>query len=439
MHENLREDAIQILKNAIDAVEPSSIVKKALLRNDNILYVDDHKYDLNTIENIYVIAFGKASVGMSRAVEDILSDKLLKGIAVTRYGSHNELDQLTVYEAAHPIPDENSIKAATFAKEILSKTTENDLIIFLISGGGSSLFELPRKDISFKEVTKLYETLLNSRATIKEINTVRKHLSIIKGGGLTKMAYPSQSVSLILSDVADDSLEIIASGPTVPDSSTFEDFNTIIERYNIQLTPSISRLLEDGLNGLIDETYTDDDPIFDSSYSKLIGNNYLALDAASKKAESLGYNALLLTSYITGESKEIVKIFSALARNELYHSKPMPIPACIIAGGESTVNIEEKGKGGRCQEMALSFAIETEGLNNILFLAAGTDGIDGPTNAAGATADGNTIDKSIAIGLNAIEMLEKHDSYPFFDAIEDLVIIGETGTNVMDIYILLVT
>lgn len=438
MDKNLREDAITILKSAIEAVEPASAVKKALVRKENVLHMGDHQYDLDTFENIYVIALGKASVSMAAAIEDILSDKILEGIAVTRYGSINHLQQLQVYEASHPIPDENSVKAAEMTKNILSKTSENDFVIFLISGGGSSLFALPRKDISFKEFVKMHENILSSGATIKEVNIVRKHLSTVKAGGLAKMAYPAQSISLVLSDVVGDSLDIVASGPTVPDSSTFEDFNEIIERYNIKLFPSISRLLEDGLNGLIDETPKADDPVFDLCYSKLIGTNCFALDAASTKATFLGYNSLLLTSYVTGESKEIVKIFSALARNERYHSQPIALPACILAGGETTVSLNSNGKGGRCQEMALSFAIEAGGLKNILFLAAGTDGIDGPTDAAGAMADGNTIHNGEEFGLDARDMLESHDSYNYFNTIGDLIKIGETGTNVMDVYILLI-
>jgi hydroxypyruvate reductase/glycerate 2-kinase len=253
------------------------------------------------------------------------------------------------------------------------------------------------------------------------------------------MAFPAQSITLVLSDVVGDSLDVIASGPTVADSSTFEDFNDIIERYHIPLYPSISRLLEDGLNGLVEETLKAGDPVFDFCYNKLIGTNCIALEAASKKASEMGYNTLLLSSYITGESKEIAKVFAALARNELLHSRPMSKPACILAGGEVTVTIKNGGKGGRCQEMALSFAIETSGLEGMLFLAAGTDGIDGPTDAAGAFADGSSVEKASMYGIDARAMLDSHNSYNFFNELGDLHKIGPTGTNVMDIYILIVT
>ncbi|WP_370575080.1 glycerate kinase [Methanomethylovorans sp.] len=438
MHNGLKENAAEIFKSAIEAVEPSVAVKRALARDKNTLQVGNRSYDLGQYQKIYVIAFGKASVPMAKALDEILYDLPLQGLAITKYGLGGQLERIEVYEAAHPVPDENSLKAGQMVKEILSKAGEDDLVIFLISGGGSSLFALPRKDVSFKEFVKLHEALLTSGATIKEINTVRKHLSTVKGGGLARMAFPAQSISLVLSDVVGDPLDVVASGPTVPDSSTFEDFNDIVERYHITLLPSISRLLEDGLNGLVEETLKAGNPVFDICYNKLIGTNCIALDAAAKKASQMGYNTLLLSSYITGESKEIAKVFSALGRNELLHAKPMSRPSCILAGGETTVAVKNGGKGGRCQEMALSFAIEAEGLEDILFLAAGTDGIDGPTDAAGAFADGDSVEKGSMKGLDARSMLNSHDSYNFFDGIGDLHKIGQTGTNVMDIYILLV-
>jgi len=438
MHNGLREDAAEILKRAIEAVEPSVAVKRALAREKNTLQVGNRSYDLGKYQHIYVIAFGKASVPMAKAIEEILYDLPFQGVAITKYGSKTQLERIEVYEAAHPVPDENSLKAGQMIKEIVSKANQEDLVIFLISGGGSSLLALPRKDVSFKDFVKLHETLLLSGATIKEINTVRKHLSTLKGGGLAKMAYPAESISLVLSDVVGDPLDIVASGPTVPDSSTFEDFNDIVERYHITLLPSISRLLEDGLNGLVEETLKAGDHIFDLCYNKLIGTNCIALDAAAKKASEMGYNTLLLSSYITGESKEIAKVFAALGRNELLHGRPMSRPACILAGGEATVTVKNGGKGGRCQEMSLSFAIETQALENLLFLAAGTDGIDGPTDAAGAFADGSSVKRASMRGMDAREMLDSHNSYVFFDSIDDLHKIGQTGTNVMDIYVLLV-
>ncbi|MGB3907209.1 MAG: glycerate kinase [Methanomethylovorans sp.] len=438
MRNGLKKDAAEILESAIEAVEPSVAVKRALTREKNTLQVGSRSYDLDMFRNIYVVAFGEASVPMSRALEEILYDIPLKGVAITKYGLGSKLEQIEVSEAAHPVPDENSLKAGQLVKEILAQAEKEDLVIFLISGGGSSLLTLPRKDVSFKELVKLHEALLSSGATIKEINTVRKHLSTVKGGGLAKMAFPAQSISLMLSDVVGDTPDIIASGPTVPDPSTFEDFYDIVERYQITLLPSISRLLEDGLNGLIEETLKTGDPVFGNCYSELIGTNCTALCSAQKKASQLGYNTLLLSSYVTGESKEIAKVFAALAKNELLHGRPMSRPACILAGGEVTVTVRNNGKGGRCQEMALSFAIEVEGLEDMLFLAAGTDGIDGPTDAAGAFADGSSVEKASMQGMDATKMLSSHDSYSFFNSIGDLHKIGQTGTNVMDIYILLV-
>jgi hydroxypyruvate reductase/glycerate 2-kinase len=321
---------------------------------------------------------------------------------------------------------------------MLEKSGKNDFIVFLISGGGSALLTLPCNGISVSDTMKLIDKLIHSGATINELNTVRKHLSAVKGGGLAKMAYPSESISLILSDVVGDPLDVIASGPTVPDSSTFEDFQEIVTRYDLKISPAVQGLLDDGLEGVGEETPKSSDPIFDRAHNYLVGNNSMALHEAEKKASELGYNTFVLTSSLIGEAREVGKVFASIAREECLKGMPISLPACIIAGGETTVTMRGNGIGGRCQEMALSFGIEVSGLENMLLLSASTDGNDGNSTASGAFADGRTFEDGKDIGIDARLILRENNSNLYFKKINDLLITGPTGTNVMDIYILLI-
>ncbi len=438
MREKLRYDASEIFQSALSAVDPSSCIFNAVFRENNVLLIDDRSYDLSSFENINLISFGKAAVSMAKAMDSILGEHISDGIVITKYGFGGTFNNFDVLEAGHPIPDDNGLMAGIKVREILEKSGKNDLIIFLISGGGSALLPLPRKDISVSDVVNLTDQLINSGATIGELNTIRKHLSAVKGGGLAKMAYPSESISLILSDVVGDSLDVIASGPTVPDSSTFEDFQEIVARYGIKLSPAVQGLLEDGLEGVLEETPKSSGPVFDRVQNYMVGNNSLALHEAERKASELGYSTLILTSSLIGESREIAKVFSSIAKEERSKGTPVKLPACILAGGETTVTIRGNGEGGRCQELALSFGIEAEGLENILMMSASTDGNDGTTNASGAFADGRTLMDGKELGLDARRMLRVNDSNSYFKEINDLIITGPTGTNVMDIYILLV-
>lgn len=438
MQSVLRSDATKIISQAIAAVNPYECVQRSVKRNGDHLYIGSQHYDISSYRNIYVIAFGKASIPMSSALEDILGDRLTDGYAVTKYGFASLLKKIKVMEAGHPIPDDNGVAAAKKIRDFLEKTGPQDLIFFLISGGGSALMTLPRKGVNLADFINLTDKLLRAGATIDEINTVRKHLSAVKGGGLAKIAYPSASVSLILSDVVGDSLDVISSGPTVPDRSTFEDLQKIVLKYGLQLSPAVQGLLEDGLEGVIEDTPKSEGPIFEKCYNFLVGNNFLALQEAERTAKELGYNTLVLTSSLTGEAKEVAKVIAGIAKEERSHAVPLPLPACILLGGETTVSIKGKGQGGRCQELALSFALEVEGLNNILLLAAATDGNDGINDAAGAFADGYTVDKGHNVHMDARLLLQDNNSHHFFKEIGDLFVTGPTGTNVMDVYILLV-
>ncbi len=438
MLSNLRDDAVGIVSEAIAAVNPYVCVRRSVQRKGNTLHVGSRSYNISSYENIYVVAFGKASISMSAALEDILDEQLSEGYAITKYGFSGSLKKVKVMEAGHPIPDDNGVLAAKKIRDFLERTGPKDFIFFLISGGGSALMTLPRKGITLADIINLTDKLLRVGATIDEVNTVRKHLSAVKGGGLAKIAYPSESVSLILSDVVGDPLDVIASGPTVPDRSTFEDFQEIVQRYGLQLSPAVQGLLEDGLEGVIEDTPKSEGLIFEKCYNYLVGNNFLALREAEKKANELGYNTLLLTSSLAGEAKEVAKVIASIAKEERSKAVPLPLPVCILAGGEPTVTLKGRGKGGRCQELALSFALEVEGLKNVLLLAAATDGNDGPTDAAGAFATGDTVEKGQDVHIDARVMLQHNNSYQFFKETEDLFMTGPTGTNVMDIYVLLV-
>ncbi|ETA68744.1 MAG: glycerate 2-kinase [Methanolobus sp.] len=438
MNEKMRNDAYAIMSEAIAAVDPKACIYRSVVKNGLELLINGRSYDLSLYDNIYIISFGKASISMTKAMEEILGDSLTSGIAITKYGFSGPLSKVEVYEAGHPTPDDNSIIAGKKVHDFLESTGANDLILFLISGGGSALVTYPRKGISLTDMAKLTDGLIRSGATIDELNTVRKHLCSIKGGGLAKMAFPSESISLILSDVVGDPLDVIASGPTVPDTSTYGDFHEIIERYSITLSPAVAGVLEDGLEGVIEETPSSEAPVFEKTSHYLVGNNALALMEAENKASELGYNTMVLTSSVIGEAREVAKVFAAIAREERRRGTPIPLPACILAGGETTVTMKGKGLGGRCQEMALSFAIEVADLNDVLLLAAGTDGNDGTTDCAGAYADGETIQNGKNLQLDAHMFLSNNNSHGFFKETGDLIKTGPTGTNVMDIYIILV-
>ncbi len=438
MNDKLRKDASSILSEAIAAVDPSACIYRSVKKEAESIIINERVYDISCYDNIYALAFGKAAIPMSKAIEEILGESLTGGVAVTKQGFVGGLSKMEVYGTGHPMPDEHSVEAGKTLRAFLENTGEKDMIFFLISGGGSSLVTLPRKGVSIKDIVKLTDTLMRSGATIDELNTVRKHLCSIKGGGLAKMAYPSESLSLILSDVVGDPLDVIASGPTVPDRSTFVEFSEIVKRYDLNISPAVEGLLEDGLEGVIEENPTFGEPLFERTSYYLIGNNSLALHEADKKASELGYNTMVLTSSVVGEAREVAKVFAAIAREERSRGTPLPTPACILAGGETTVTMKGKGGGGRCQEMALSFGIEVPGLSGVLFLAAGTDGNDGTTDSAGAFADGETVQRGRNLQMDAKSELYVNNSHSYFRETGDLIFTGATGTNVMDIYIVLV-
>lgn len=430
-----REFALKSLEAAVNAVDPKKLIMSKLVLKGSILRVNCYSFDLNRFKNIYVIGGGKAGGSMAEALETILGERIKIGYVNVPRGSKHQTRIVKLNEAGHPIPDDSGVEGVKHMLEIAERAEENDLIICLISGGGSSLMPLPRNGITLADKRKITEDLLKCGATISEINTVRKHISGFKGGWLAKKAYPATVLNLVLSDVLGDPLEFIASGPTVPDSTTFSDAVKILKKYRLwEKSPeSIKKVLLDGEKGLIPETPKADDKAFKKVFNVVIGNCRDACTAACEALKSVGLNTLLLTSLLEGEARHVGTVLASVAREIAASGKPVQKPAAIVAGGETTVTVVGKGKGGRNQEMTLAAALKISGLESCVIASLSTDGVDGPTDAAGAIADGKTVVKAEKTGLKAEDFLAENDSYNFFSKLGDLISTGPTGTNVNDI------
>ena len=430
-----RERALAVLSAALEAVDPANAIRRHVSLSDDTLRIGQRTYDLRRYRHIYVVGGGKASGSMAQAVEEILGRRVTAGLVNVKYGYGAETHVLRISEAGHPIPDAAGMAGAKRMVELARQATEEDLVLCLVSGGGSALMTLPVEGITLADMKSLTDALLRCGATINEINAVRKHLSQIKGGNLARLAYPAEIVSLILSDVVGNPLDVIASGPTVPDSSTFADAYAVIEKYDLleEVPRAIVERLRRGKEGLIPETPKEGDEVFTRTYNLIIASNEVAAEAALAKAEELGFNSLLLSTFVEGEAREVAKVFAAIAKEILHSGRPVPRPACVVAGGETTVTVRGRGLGGRNQEMALSAAMEIAGLEEVMIIPLATDGTDGPTDAAGAIADGSTLRRAQEAGLSATQYLADNDSYHFFQQLGDLLISGPTNTNVNDL------
>jgi len=445
-------DLKAIYHAALKRVDPYAMVKSRVsLDNSNLnIRLDSQKMQLflGNVKDIYVLGAGKATAPMARAVEEILGQKLSGGLISVKKGHTDQLNKIEIIEAGHPVPDGNSALAAHQIIDLAAKGDETTLFINLISGGGSALLACPEKYrgacISLGDKQKTTELLLACGAGINEINSVRKQLSGIKGGKLARHIYPARSVNLILSDVVGDDLGTIASGPTAPDVTTVTQALGILKKYKLlsRLPVSVTKILESGARHQAGKDEVSEDKIFSKAHNILLGNNLSALNAARQKAECLGYNTLVLSSRLTGEAREIARVFSGMAGDIALGSLPLQRPACVLAGGETTVTIRGNGKGGRNQEMVLSFlqALDTgpAGIENIFFLSGATDGNDGPTDAAGAFASRAVLEAGKKAGMDISEYLGRNDSYTYFDATGHLFKPGPTNTNVCDLQILLV-
>jgi len=439
-----RRDAIQAVQAAaLAAVEPGQALRHHLQREDDVLVVAGRRYDLTRFERVWIAGGGKAAAPMVTALAEILGERLTGGVAVTKYGHSSGkafAPSIFIQEAGHPVPDEAGVAGARRLAELVTAAGPDDLVLCPISGGGSALLTFPAPGIELADLQALTDQLLRSGATINELNTVRKHLSQIKGGGLARMAAPARLISLILSDVVGDPLDVIASGPTTPDSSTFADAWTVLERYQLlEVAPrAVVARLREGLEGGIAETPKPDDPVFAHVQNVIVGSNRLAAEAAVEKAREMAFNTLLVSTFIEGEAREVARVAAALAKEITRYDRPVARPACVVWGGETTVTVQGDGLGGRNQELALAAALALDGWPDVALVALATDGTDGPTDAAGALVTGETIARAFRQGLAPADYMARRDSYRFFQQLGDLVITGPTQTNVNDLMLLFV-
>ena len=429
-----------IFTAGVKAVDPERAVQKYVRRQGNQLFVGDCSYILDKYKRIFLIGAGKGTAPMAKALEDILEERLTKGLIIVKYGHGIPLEKTRILEADHPIPDDAGLRATKELLRQAQECTKEDLILCAFSGGGSALLPAPLSPITLDQKQTTTRLLLECGATIDEINAIRKHLSRSKGGWLAKEAYPATVVSLLLSDVIGDRLDVIASGPTVPDESTYSDCIKIIDRYKLgdRLPKGVTDYFIKGAAGSLPETPKAGDPVFSHVQNLIVGNNRESLLAAQERALSLGYNTIVLSSQIEGEAREVAQVFGAIGKEISQANLPISPPACIIAGGETTVTIKGRGKGGRNQELALACAIAIDGWGGISLLSAGTDGTDGPTDAAGAIVNGTTCKRARQANLYPRDFLLANDSYTFFESLGDLLKTGPTRTNVMDIICMLV-
>jgi hydroxypyruvate reductase len=389
---------------------------------------------------LIVVGAGKASGAMAAAVEEAWGDRVSGGLVVVKDGYLAATRRLHLVEAGHPVPDERGAVAARGIRSLVETATGDDLVLVLISGGGSALTPAPAPPVTLADKQAVTRLLLAAGTNITQLNAVRKHCSLLKGGQLARAAAPARVHALLLSDVIGDPLDVIASGPTAPDASTFAEALAILEQLGVraQAPRSVIERLEAGARGRIPETPKPDDPLFARVTNVVIGNNQLVVDAAQRKAAGLGFATHVLTRSLEGEARDVAERFVELARSIRAGRGPVRAPACVIAGGETTVTVRGTGRGGRCQEFALAAALAMDGLDDALILAAGTDGTDGPTAAAGALADGESARRAREQGLDPAARLADNDSSPLLAALGDLVTTGPTNTNLLDLYLLLV-
>ena len=421
----LRRHALSIFRAALSAADPAAAVTRHLQR-----------LDFSRFDNVYVVGAGKAGASMSAAAERVIGRRITAGFVNVKEAPRTRLRRIELHESGHPVPDARGVEGARRIAQITEGAGRRDLVVCLISGGASALMPLPAPPITLEEKQFTTRLLLASGADIHEINTLRKHISAIKGGQLARLAAPARVETLLLSDVIGDDPGAIGSGPATPDATTFADAVRVLDRYRLRarVPASVRRRLEQGARGEIPETPKPADAIFTRVRSRIVGSNRLAMAAAARRARELGFRTLLLSAEVQGEAREIARVHAAIAREIARTGHPIRPPACVISGGEPTVTLKGGGLGGRNQEFALASAIDIAGLPDTVIFSAGTDGTDGPTDAAGALADGATLQRN----PDARAYLDRNDSYRYFDSLGDLVKTGPTYTNVMDVQLILV-
>src|SRR6266704_1626519 len=438
--DKLHRDVLHAMNAALVAADPARIIRKNLKLTGSILHVGTFQYPLKDYRRIFVIGGGKASGYMAEEIEKLLGNWITRGLVIIPdyLRPTPRTRRIGYHPATHPIPTRKGVEGVLAMLRMVDDISRDDLVIVLVSGGGSALMPLPVEGIKLDDEAMVTSLLLRSGAGIEEINTVRKHMSQVKGGRLAERLYPATVLTLIISDVVGDKVDAIASGPTTPDPSTYRDVELVLKKYDLwfQIPKNARRIITRGLSGSIPETPKQTNKVFRRVQNVVVGNNRASCLAAASAMTKAGYRTQVLSIQITGEAREVGRIFGSIVRDIRDNSLPFAPPAALIVGGETTVTVRGKGKGGRNQELALAAAIAIDGSENLVLGSLGTDGVDGPTNAAGAVADGSTITRSLRLRMDPEEFLRNNDSYRYFSKLKDLVITGPTGTNVNDIAIL---
>lgn len=423
---SLGEKEASILINAVEetlhAVQPGRLIRKSVFLKDGKLVIQDESFKLDSFGSIHLLGWGKASGLMAEEIEKILPIK--GGIVNILRGTHFNVKHAQLQEAEHPLPGAGSLEGTRKMLEYAERIEKNDLVICLISGGGSALLSQPVDGLKLEDKQRIIDRFMKAGANINELNTVRKHLSKVKGGRLAKKLYPATVINLIISDVVGDPLDVISSGPTVPDSTTFSDAKKVLMKYRLWDDSAACRIIQAGVDGRLEETPKPGDPVFRKVHSFIIGSNEVALLAAKEYLESRGMKPELIRN-IHGDARETGRMLAGLLKKE----------KTFVAGGETTMKVTGKGMGGRNQELALACAFEIEGMEGVFLASFGTDGIDGSSPADGAVVDGSTIKRGRKLGLDALEFQRNNDSYNFFKRINAAIITGPTGTNVNDVVI----
>ncbi|MDA0710727.1 MAG: glycerate kinase [bacterium] len=436
----MRGHAREIFDAAILAVDAEQCVRRFVHLNGTALSIGEKTYDLSDYRRVLVVGMGKATPRMARALEDILGSRIAGGLINTKYEHGESLAYIETVECGHPVPDLAGIEGTHRILSMLEEADEKTLVICAISGGGSALTPAPVEGISLDDKQKTTQLLLSCGANIVELNAIRKHLSRIKGGGLARAAFPATVVALMLSDVIGDPLDVIASGPTTPDTSTFQTCMAILDKYDLleKVPGAVRARFEAGVRGDLEDTPKPGHEALSHVQNLVVGSNGLAVAAARDMAKALGYRTLVLSTRVEGEAREVAHVYAGIGKEIAATGQPIPAPACVISGGETTVTVRGKGKGGRNQELVLSAAVQLAGWDRVVVFSGGTDGTDGPTDAAGAISDGRTVERAIEKGISAGSHLKNNDAYPFFESLGDLIKTGATGTNVADVAFVLV-
>lgn len=429
----------KFIVQGLGAVDARKAVGRVISRNGEELVIGRRRYDLRRYDRVVVLGAGKATASMAQAVEERLGSRLQGGFVVVKHGHVAPTRRIVVAEAGHPVPDRSGQRAAAKLCDMAAELGRRDLLIVLLSGGASSLLPAPVPGITLADKQKTTQELLRCGASIREVNTVRKHLSRIKGGRLAEMT-KATIVTLILSDVLGDDLSAIASGPTVPDPTTYREAVAILKRFRIwQAVPQrVRRHLDRGCQGLASETPKPGSSLFRRVHHHIVGNNGSAVRTVARVAREAGLRTLVRRQALTGEAREEGHQFGLLAKNIVQAGAPLQRPCCVVAGGETTVTVTGRGRGGRAQEFAAAAALEIAGLAKVWVVAIGTDGTDGPTDAAGAIVGGNTVARAQRLSVDLTGALQRHNTYPALKRLHQLIITGPTGTNVNDLYLLLI-